>query len=103
MNHLLSSALLGATLAFGASVTASAAPVSPSPAAPSTKSSVEKAHGFHRSCRGEHRHTGHGRIHCSDSYRYSEPGITLRFGDRDRGHHRHDRDDRKDRRGHDRY
>jgi len=43
MNRLLSSVFLGATLAFGASMTASAAPVSPPPASSSIKSNVEKS------------------------------------------------------------
>lgn len=101
MNRFVSSALLGATLVFGASVTASAAPVSPPLAPSSTKSSVEKAHAYHRSCRGGHRHTEHGRVSCGHFYRDSQPGITLRFGDRDRGDHRNNRHDRDGRRGHD--
>ena len=88
MNRLLSSVFLGATLAFGASMTASAAPVSPPPASSSIKSNVEKVHGYHRSCRRGHRHTAHGRVYCGHFYRDSEPGITLRLGERDRGNHR---------------
>ena len=102
MNRLLSSALLGATLAFGASMTASAAPVSPPPASSSIKSNVEKVHSYHRSCRSSHRHTAHGRVYCGHYYRDSEPGITLRLGERDRGHHRGNRHDRDGSRGHDR-
>jgi len=98
MNRLLPSALLGATLAFGASMTASAAPVSPPPASSSIKSNVEKVHGYHRSCRSGHRHTAHGRVYCGHFYRDIEPGITLRLGERDRGNHRN----RHDRRGSDR-
>jgi len=101
MNRLLSSALLGAILAFGASMTANAAPVSPSPATPAMKSSVEKVHADHRSCRNGHRHTARGRVYCGQFYRGSEPGITLRLGERDRGHRRGNRD-RDDSRGRDR-
>jgi hypothetical protein len=94
MNRLLSSALLGATLAFGASMTASAAPVSPSAATPLMMNTVEKVHSYHRSCRSGHRHTAHGRVHCGHFYRDSEPGITLRLGERDRGNHRNRHDGR---------
>lgn len=92
--------LCAAALVCGASLTASAAPLAPS--APSAQSGVEKVHGYHRSCRGgphwRHRHTWDGdRVRCGGYYYryYREPGITLRFGTRERHHrHRHWRHDR---------
>jgi hypothetical protein len=98
MNRFLYSAFLGATLAVGASMTASAAPLSPLPGTPSTESGIEKVHDFHRSCRRGHRHTSDGdRVRCGSYYRRdSSPGITLQLGTRDR-HDRRDRDHRRDR------
>lgn len=98
MNRFFYSAFLGATLAVGASMTANAAPLSLSPGASSTESSVEKVHNFHRSCRRGHRHRYDGdRMRCGSHFRRdSSPGITLQFGTRDR-HDRRDRHHRRDR------
>lgn len=101
MNRLLFSALVGSTIAVGAAGTAGAAPLSMTPTTPATENAVEKVHGYHRSCAGDpdylHRHSPSGRrIECGRRYyRDSSPGITLRFGDRDRGHHRRDWSDRR--------
>ena len=102
MNRLLSSVLLGGTLALTASVTANAAPTSMTPGALSTESSVQKVHNFHRSCVDGHRNRGDGsRVRCGGHYyQDSGPGITLQLNTRDRHNRRdrHDRDDRHDRR-----
>jgi len=101
MNRLLSSALLGGTLALAASVPANAAPPSMTPGALSTESSVQKVHRFHRSCIDGHRNTSDGdRVSCGGYYyRDSSPGITLQLNTRDRNNRRdrHDRGDSRDR------
>ena len=98
MNSLLSSALLGGTLALAVSVPVIAAPASVTPQVLSLKSSVEKVHGYHRSCVNGHRNRSDGvRVRCGEYYyRDSSPGITLQLNSRHR-HNRRDRDHRGDR------
>jgi len=100
MNRLLSSALLGSTLALAAGVPAMAAPSAMTPAL-SAERGVQKVHGYHRSCVNGHRNRADGdRVRCGGYY-YQDPspGITLQLNTRDRhNRNRHDRGDRDDRR-----
>ena len=94
MNRLLSVTTIAAALFATATFSANAAPLSPQ--SQNATSTVEKVHGYHRSCRGEwsHRHQRDGdRVPCGRSYYYrdSAPSIYLNLGDRHRGHHRHNR------------
>lgn len=100
MNRLLSSALLGSTLALAANPPATASPSGMTPAL-SVESGVQKVHGYHRSCVNGHRNRADGdRVRCGGYYyRDSSPGITLQLNTRDRSNrNRHDRGDRNDRR-----
>ena len=105
MKRLLTSAIFGAALTVGASVSAIALP-SAGTVSPAAGSIVEMVHGYHRHCasgpRGwVHRHThdddrvpcrhhyregGYygGGYHHGGYYRDTSPGIVLRFGP---GHH----------------
>ena len=100
MNRLLSSVLLGSTLALAVGVPAVAAP-SGMTSALSAESGVQKVHGYHRSCVNGHRNRTDGvRVRCGGHYyQDSGPGITLQLNTRDRhNRNRHDRGDRNDRR-----
>ena len=100
MNQLLSSALLGSTLALAAGIPAMGAPSSMTPAL-SAESGVQKVHGYHRSCVNGHRNRADGdRVRCGGYYyQDGSPGITLQLNTRDRHNrnNRHDRGDRNDR------
>lgn len=72
MNKLTSFTLTASALVFGATVTATAAPLTPS--APSVDSITVQVHGRHRSCDGgprwQHRHNWRGeRLSCGRDYR----------------------------------
>ena len=97
MNRLLSSAFVSTALVCGASLSASAAPLTPS--ASGAQSSIEKAHSYHRSCDRGHRHQRDGDwVSCGRSYYYRDrsPGVTLYFGTRDRGNWHSGRHYRRD-------
>jgi hypothetical protein len=98
MTRFLSIAAMGAGLMFAIPVSANAAP--PSPQAPGAETTIEKVHGYHRSCRYGHRHQRDGdRVGCGGYYyRDSAPSIYLNLGrDRDRHHGQRRHDGRRDR------
>ena len=101
MKRYFASTLIAGAFLCGASMSASAAPLTSSNPV-DIQSMTEKVHSYHRDCRAGHRHVRRGIVECGPRYYYRTPapGFSIYInprGSRDR-HWRGDRDDRRDHR-----